>query len=211
MAINRKDDFIREISMMIHREFISFEPKDRIPLNLESGKDYFVGSVYYDFDCGKLAFDMYNSKGELIPSVRGYRLLENSLSPAELMEVSDMVCRYCEESKHRARHMRMLSDLMDKYYVNDHTNIVRFQDPDYPHVYVDDDGVMCYKTAVGLQRQNDGNMYILTADKEVYPLSVLTDIGIKSIAASAPNGLYKQIVRVIVPAPKEKKTNKMSL
>ena len=111
MPISRKSDYARMIAMMVRREEVVFEPGDRVALDV-AGKRYAVGSVYYDYDIGKMCYTLYDGNGKRVQGRKGPFLLDANLTSSELMRVSRTVSDYVEKSIGRGKNILLIEDLV---------------------------------------------------------------------------------------------------
>lgn len=109
MAISRKRDFARMIAMMVRKESVTFEPSDRIPLDVKrktgngSLTDVSVGEVYYDFDSGRMCYKLFSASGVQMTRPSGPLFLDEDLTSAELARVGSKVSDYVERSIGRGK------------------------------------------------------------------------------------------------------------
>jgi len=205
MPISRKQDFIREIFMMVRKESVSFEPQDRVKLDLTAKtKDgqsvsYYIGNVFYDFDSGKMCYNLYDKEGFLIVPKNGIRVLEDQLTSSELKVVSEKVAEYSRKSIFRAKNVALISDALDS--LPDHS--IEFSAKNSPEVCID--------------RQRTGNfdpsyvhgvyknefvpynpMFLSVGSPETgetfsYPFADLSDIGVSTVLSSIEQQLGKKL------------------
>ncbi len=189
---------MRSIWMMVRRETISFEPQDRVKLDLEVGmrdgsrKSLYVGDVYYDFDTDRMCFKLYDSDGKLIPSANGPRELESNLTGEELYRVELRVKEYFHDSLYRARNVAMVSKFLDEMGVDMY--VYPYGSGGGPEVCVarSGDDRLEHLPVQGVFRTSDGSrseLFAVIGDPSDgsdfnYPFNRLTDIGVSNVVSS---------------------------
>lgn len=153
MPISRKSDYARMIAMMVRREEVVFEPGDRVALDV-AGKRYAVGSVYYDYDIGKMCYTLYDGIGKRVQGRKGPFLLDANLTSSELLRVSAKVSDYVEKSIGRGKNVMLIEDLVRS-------------SPDMSVVFTQ-------KPRLAVDLSFDGNVEMLEADK-IYDVSLSGD------------------------------------
>lgn len=153
MPISRKSDYARMIAMMVRREEVVFEPGDRVALDV-AGKRYAVGSVYYDYDIGKMCYTLYDGNGKRVQGRNGPFLLDANLTSSELLRVSAKVSDYVEKSIGRGKNVMLIEDLV-------------WNSPDMSVVFTQ-------KPRLAVDLSFDGNVEMLEADK-IYDVSLPGD------------------------------------
>lgn len=118
MAISRKKDYARMIAMMVRRESVTFDPADRVRLDVsttsKSGQtvNYDVGEIYYDFDSGRMCYRLFAGDGAPVTRPSGPFFLDEDLTSSELMRVSRTVSDYVEKSIGRGKNILLIEDLV---------------------------------------------------------------------------------------------------
>ena len=194
MPINKKSDFIHEISIMLRRECVQFEPKDWISLRFNTiNPIYFVNSVYYDFDTGRLGYEICNEDGSIVNKQKGYRDLEHDLTPNELKCVLESVSRYCAQGIDRTACLSQIRKFImeegEESSLGNSFNFGKVHDGDKqvcPDICLSIDGVMGYSSVSSIHLGKDGHFYVSVLDKALGKLverdcSEVTDIGLKTI------------------------------
>ena len=188
MAINKKLEYIRNISMMIRREVVTFDPHDR--MHVAKGRDGAVldiHSVYYDGYSGDVCYRLCDDKGLLVIGEGHRRLADGSLMSEQMHRLSDLVRIYTELSVRRSQNI----SLLEKALPSGGSAEMVFSGPDLPEVCIDRslDGKMDSFLALSLLRgSDDGALYIRTGDPSTgedftYPVSLLTDMGVSSVTS----------------------------
>lgn len=185
MPICRKQDFIREITMMIRKESIIFEPKDRIAVKSKTG-DVYMGSVYHDFDSDRLCLGLCNADGEFLVSKNGPLYLEDCCTSSQLRAVHETVSGYVEKSIYRARNLASINDMVSS------SQAFVFEPGTGPVVSVDlkrnghfsDMGVLQVFVA-----PSEASLYVVVAETSNpavvnYPVSDLSDIAVSKVLES---------------------------
>lgn len=206
MALANKNKVIRDITMMVRKEFIQFEPTDRIPVpslrsRTRSGEivNYSVGSVGYSPYYGNIQYGLFNENvGNIISS--GEKTLD-TLPQGVLLDIEDKVRTYCDKAMLRASNLALLSSAVDSVLGNVvHFDIYEGQ----PQAFVDlkKNGELENITFNTLFRGADNVMYVsgyryygslqdVNAEIINYPLHELTDMGVSDIASCLPVELRK--------------------
>ena len=103
MAILQKDRFIRDIAGAIGREAMHFEKEDS-PAVMIGGRQYFISSVFFDSYESKLAYELSDARGVVIPSAFGLRPLSD-LPSNLLKETRDVVQEYAAYRRNRVKNI----------------------------------------------------------------------------------------------------------
>jgi len=185
---------MREIAMMVRRETISFEPQDRVKLDLNVRRkdgtpvDYFIGDVYYNFDLSKISFRLYDDAGKLVIGLPENRVLDDSMSSADLAKVSQKVQTYFENSVYRARNVAMIRNMV----AQSPEGVLRFHygsggGPDVCVANLGED-TLEHLPVEGVCRSEDGALLAIIGNPQNgrernYPFTKLTDMGVSNIAS----------------------------
>ena len=165
MALANKNKVIRDITMMVRKEFIQFEPTDRIPVpsltsRTRSGEivNYFVGSVGYSPYYGNIQYNMFNDRGQFIVPTSTPRNLEN-LPYEVLSQVQEKVATYCDRAMLRASNLALLSNAIDNSI---DSKVYFFVDDGIPQGFIDPErnGDLVHVSFETLFRGSDGNLYV---------------------------------------------------
>lgn len=202
MPISRKQDFIREIFMMVRKESVSFEPQDRVKLDLPvrpgDGQpvSYYVGGVYYDFDSGKMCFDLFRGDGTRVILSDRSKVLEDNLTGAELKSVSEKVAVYTQKSIYRAKNMALISDVLDECS----SRSLTFSEANAPRVCIDRhrDGGFVSEVVTEVYNEPFNAVHLVVgsvANGEgfSYPASDLSDMGVSALLSSIERELGKKL------------------
>ena len=103
MAILQKDRFIRDIAGAVGRGAMHFEKEDS-PAVMIGGRQYFISSVFFDSYESKLAYELSDSRGAVIPSAFGLRPLSD-LPSNLLKETRDVVQEYAAYRRNRVKNI----------------------------------------------------------------------------------------------------------
>lgn len=202
MPISRKQDYIRDIFMMVRKESVSFEPQDRVRLDLKArtkdGKSvsYYVGGVFYDFDSGKMCFDLLNEDGIHIALNDRAGVLDR-LTGSELRAVSEKVSLYTQKAIYRAKNMALISDALDGCPERS----ITFSEANFPRVCIDRhrEGSFAPSVVQGVYKTELFNsVYLAVGSPDAgeafsYPSTDLSDMGVSTLLSSMERELGRKL------------------
>ncbi len=203
MPISRKQDFIRDIFMMVRKESVSFEPQDRVKLGLRvrtkegESVSYYVGDVFYDFDSGRMCFNLFNGDGHLVVPGDRARVLEEQLTGSELKAVSEKVSLYTQKAIYRAKNMALISEALDGCPERS----VTFSESNSPRVCIDRHRSGSFVPAFvrGVYKTDLFNsVYLAVGSPEdgeafSYPSADLSDMGVSTLLSSMERELGRKL------------------
>lgn len=180
-----------DLYMMVRKETIQFEPKDRVRLDVTtknpdgSVNGYNVGGIMFNQDSGLLVFNLYDDDGYLIVPKQGAYSIAN-LTTRQLGDVRNIVRNYVEKSMYRAKHVKWISDVLD----NTKDNTIFFSGRNMPEGIIDlkkDGHIEITGFNAIFKSPEDGQILLTGANEEVgpfnYPLNELTDNGVSAVAS----------------------------
>lgn len=182
---------ITDLYMMVRKEAIQFEPKDRVRLDVTtknpdgSVNGYSVGGIMFNHYSGSLVINLYDDDGYLVFPKQGDYSLAN-LTTKQLGELKATVRSYIEQSMYRAKHIKWINQVLDSVEDRD----IFFAGRNMPEGIVDlhRDGKLEKTSFCGIfVSPADGEILLTGSNEEVgpfnYPLNELTDIGVSSVAS----------------------------
>ena len=198
MALANKEKYIRDISMMVRKEYIQFEPNDRVPIDGLFAKfkgeriSYLAGSVGYSPYTGRLKYEMFNDKGAFI----GSKYLDE-LPGSTLSVLSAKVSTYCDKAMHRSTNISTLKEVVQSLPDKKFTFFIQ---DGIPQAYIDlnMDGVFRQVMFESVFKGVDDRFYVSGCTEEGlfnYPLDQLTDMGIYHVYACLPEHLKENVTQ----------------
>ena len=219
MAISKKNKALESLYNLVHKEFIVFEPQDRIPIEVRSGeKGYTVGSVLYSSDYGRLCVQYFDAEGYLVVPNHTVHFVED-LPEARLKELEAKVVDYVERASYRAAHIKAISDALEQLpgksydFAGAHQPTLLVESFHDGHSLDLDTFWSIYKAdgvdeilLSGVKRDASGN-----GEQYNYPLNYLTDNGVATVYSAISPVLRKEVSETISDGKAVRRTNVRTL
>lgn len=216
MALEKRNQLLSDLYMMVRKEAIQFEPKDRVRLGQSTDRsNFYIGGVVFHQDSGTLRFTVFDDKGLVVVPQRTPYTLER-LSTGDLASLREKVSLYVEKALFRAKHISLISDCLN----DSQDEVIYFNTKPQCIVDIHKNGHFEVASFESIRRSFGEIMLTGLIEGKLqynYSLNELTDTGVSSVASclgleltkGQDFGRHKIVVEKERPSRNEKQ--KMSL